>query len=150
MQQWMNAQNQDFWKIMTKTTPELSDPLRQEEINFGLAAGLDVSIYDKPEFSWSQMKEIRLGLLRGLDVSVYAKPEFDQYQMSQIRWGLEDNLDVSIYAKPEFSWTQMEEIRLKLKKGLDVSAYIKQKDSDKDITLRMDEYFDELENGSER
>ena len=32
-----------------------------EEIRLGLADGLDVSVYAKPELSWKQMEEIRLG-----------------------------------------------------------------------------------------
>ncbi len=50
---------------------------QMEEIRMGLEAGLDVSLYARPEFDWEQMQEIRLGLEDGLDVSVYAKPEFE-------------------------------------------------------------------------
>ena len=68
--------------------------------------------YDKVhDFDDLQMEEIRKGLANGLDVSVYAKPEFDNRQMEEIRQGLVCELDVSVYAKPELSWKQMEEIR---------------------------------------
>ena len=60
------------------------------------------------------MIEIRKGLEQDLDVSIYAKSEFDFSQMKQIRWGLAKNLDVSIYAKPKYFWREMEQIREKL------------------------------------
>ena len=47
------------------------------EISLGTEQGLDVSIYAKSEFWWTQMKQIRLGLEAGLDVSMYARPKFD-------------------------------------------------------------------------
>ena len=31
------------------------------QIGLGVVAGVDVSIYTKPEFDWEQMQEIRLG-----------------------------------------------------------------------------------------
>lgn len=31
--------------------------------------------YNGMEFDWRQMEQIRFGLAKGLDVSVYAKPE---------------------------------------------------------------------------
>jgi len=65
-------------------------------------------------FNKSQLKQIEKGIIAGVDVSIYAKPEFVWKQMEQIRWGLEEGLDVSIYAKPEFTWGQMAGIRLEL------------------------------------
>ena len=59
------------------------------------------------ELSSAQVNEIREGLEAGLDVSVYARPEFDWVQMNEIRKGLKAGLDVSVYAKPEFTPEQM-------------------------------------------
>ena len=38
---------------------------QQQEIKDGLQAGLDVSVYAKPEFYAIQMRQIRLGLMAG-------------------------------------------------------------------------------------
>lgn len=54
------------------------------------------------EFSKDQKEEIEEGLLAGVDVSVYAKPEFLAIQMHQIRLGLEKKLPVEIYASKEY------------------------------------------------
>jgi 5-methylcytosine-specific restriction endonuclease McrBC regulatory subunit McrC len=54
-------------------------------ILFGLKEGLDVSIYAKPEFNYSQMDEILFGLKEGLDVSKYAKPDLPYYHMREMR-----------------------------------------------------------------
>ena len=91
-------------------------PPQQEIVRLGLQENLDISWYNKPEYSSLRMNEIRIGLIDNLDVSIYAKKEFTHKQMEQIRLGLEDNLDVSIYAKPEISDKQMEQIREKLLK----------------------------------
>lgn len=64
-------------------------PDQQREIEEGLDAGLDVSVYAKPEFLAIQMREIRLGMLQGLPVQRYAKAEYDWFQMGEIRTGLE-------------------------------------------------------------
>ena len=71
-----------------------------QEIRIGLEDNLDVSIYVKPEFDWSQMDEIRIGLFHEVDVSIYAKPEIDHWEMKKIRMGLiNKKLTVFIYAK---------------------------------------------------
>ncbi len=49
-------------------------------------------------FDGKQLEEIRKGLEAGVDVSVYAKPEYNWEQMQEIRWGLESGVDVSVYA----------------------------------------------------
>lgn len=35
--------------------------------------------------NWGQLEEIRHGLKAGLDISVYAKPEYDDFQMLLMR-----------------------------------------------------------------
>ena len=40
------------------------DKKQLKQIELGVIAGVDVSIYAKPEFDWEQMKEIRLGLVK--------------------------------------------------------------------------------------
>ena len=61
-------------------------------------------------FNEKQLKVIEIGITAGLDVSIYAKPEFSDSQMSAILWGLGYGLDVSSYAKPEFDGEEMWEI----------------------------------------
>ena len=68
------------------------------------------------QFTSAQREIVRLGLQENLDISWYNKPEYSSLQMNEIRIGLRDNLDVSIYAKPEISDEQMEQIREKLLK----------------------------------
>lgn len=79
-------------------------------IRLGLAKGLDVSIYAKPEFNGVQMLEIMSGLEKGLDVSIYANPKFSSLKMGLIRIGLEEGLDVSLYARPELSTREAKRI----------------------------------------
>ena len=62
---------------------------QQQEIKEGLQAGLDVSVYAKPEFYAIQMRQIRLGLMAGLPVGIYASDKYDWFQMEEIRLGLE-------------------------------------------------------------
>ena len=93
------------------------------EIQCGLEAGVDVSIYADPKYDFSQMCEIRKGLEAGVDVSIYADPKYSFDQMSEILEGLKLNLDVSKYADPRFDWCQMRMIRDGLETGLDVSKY---------------------------
>lgn len=96
-------------------------PDQQREIEEGLDAGLDVSVYAKPEFLAIQMREIRLGMLQGLPVQRYAKAEYDWFQMGEIRTGLEKNLDVSKYEDPSISFEIMRQIRYGLESGIDLS-----------------------------
>lgn len=70
-------------------------------IRLGLEKGFDVSIYNKPEYDYSQMEAIYEGMEKGLDISWYAKPEFDSFTMSIIKFGLEKGVDVSSVAKAE-------------------------------------------------
>ena len=66
-------------------------------------------------FDIYQKEEILKGLKNNLDVSIYAKPEFGWSQMYQIRLGLRNELDVSKYAKTEYNWKEMKTIREELK-----------------------------------
>ncbi len=56
------------------------------------------------------MREIYIGLLAGLNVSVYAKPDYDMYQMSVIRIGLRDKVDVSSYLDSNLTSDEMYDI----------------------------------------
>ena len=60
------------YEFDTEFTPD-----QQREINEGIEAGLDVTVYAKPEFLAIQMREIRLGMLQKLPVERYAKIEYD-------------------------------------------------------------------------
>lgn len=93
------------------------------EIEAGLEAGLDISIYDNKDFFSVQMHQIRLGLEQRLPVEQYAKPEYDWFQMEEIRKGMEARLDVSIYAKPELSYEKMRQLREGLVQKINLSEY---------------------------
>ena len=99
------------------------DQDQQREIDAGIAMGLDISWYAKPEFMAIQMQQIRLGLADQLDVSIYARADFDCLQMEQIRKGLEAGIDCSRYAFPSISFDKMYQIRKGLVKGIDLSGY---------------------------
>ena len=68
---------------------------QQQEIKDGLQAGLDESLYAKPEFYAIQMRQIRLGLMAGLPVGIYASDKYDWFQMEEIRLGLEHKIDIN-------------------------------------------------------
>lgn len=74
--------------------------LEIQYIRKGLKKGFDVSIYNRPEYDYAQMREIYEGMKNGLDISWYAKPEFDDFKMRIIKLGLEKGVDVSSIAKP--------------------------------------------------
>lgn len=95
------------------------------QIKLGEEAGVDTSIYNRPEFNWKQMNQIRQGLVNGLDVNVYANLEYNAEQMGQIRKGLEQKVDIKMFNDPRFTAKQMQEIRAGLNKRLDVSIYAK-------------------------
>lgn len=97
------------------------------EIEEGRKAGLDVTLYAKPEFLAIQMRQIRLGMQEGLDVSKYASLEYDWFQMEEIRLGLEKGIRTELYASPELSYDRMQQIRLGLGAGIDLSPYKKLK-----------------------
>lgn len=53
-------------------------------LGLGIAAGVDISIYENPMFSISQMYEILLGLVQGIDITFikeYANPAYADYVM---------------------------------------------------------------------
>ena len=95
---------------------------QQQEIKDGLQAGLDVSVYAKPEFYAIQMRQIRLGLMAGLPVGIYASDKYDWFQMEEIRLGLEHKIDINKYADPSVPFDTMRQIREGLEQGIDLSA----------------------------
>ena len=95
------------------------------EIEAGKAAGLDVSVYAKPEFLAVHMRSIRLGMEEGFDVSLYAKPEFDWFQMEEIRLGMQQDLDVRIYADPKIDYNKMRILREGLLEGMYLKPFVK-------------------------
>ena len=95
---------------------------QQQEIKEGLQAGLDVSVYAKPEFYAIQMRQIRLGLMAGLPVGIYASDKYDWFQMEEIRLGLEHKIDINKYADPSVPFDTMRQIREGLEHGIDLSA----------------------------
>ncbi len=107
-----------------KSYKNLSEDQRIE-IQAGLEKGLDVSVYDKPEYLAIQMRQVRLGMEEGLDVSVYNKPEYDWFQMEEIRLGMKEGLACEIYAKPEIDYKHMRQIRKGLQEGIDLSVFVK-------------------------
>lgn len=92
-----------------------------EEINKGIKAGIDVTVYAKKEFLAAQMMQIRFGLENNISVLPYCDPQFDWFQMEEIRKGIERHVDVESYARPEFPYAVMRELRKALEKGLNFS-----------------------------
>ncbi len=95
---------------------------QKQEIEKGIEAGLDVSVYARPEFLAIQMRQIRLGLEEKLPVDCYASAEFDWFQMEEIRKGLAAGIDVKKYASPDISFDKMRQIREGLLHGIDLSG----------------------------
>jgi uncharacterized protein (DUF342 family) len=113
----MNVDNPDESKI--EYTPD-----QKKEINDGIAAGIDVSWYENPEFLAIQMRQIRMGLMDGLDVSQYADPAFDWFQMVEIRSGLAAGVEVTKYAIPDIPYIKMRQVRKALEQNVDISEYV--------------------------
>lgn len=95
---------------------------QQREIEEGRKAGIDVSVYEKPEYLAIQMHQIRLGLTENIPVEYYASPDFDWFQMEEIRKGLEAKVDVTKYADASVPFEVMRQIRKGLQLGIDLSG----------------------------
>ncbi len=95
------------------------------EIDKGLEAGVDVSIYARKELLAIQMRQIRLGLVEKLDVSLYARSDFDWFQMEEIRLGLKSGVNAATYAIPKISYEQMRQMRKGLEEGMNLFPYLK-------------------------
>lgn len=95
---------------------------QKHQIELGRKAGLDVSVYAKPELLAIQMHEIRLGLEQGLPVQHYASAQYDWFQMEEIRKGLERKVDITRYADPAIPFDVMRQIRKGLENGFDLSG----------------------------
>lgn len=94
-----------------------------KEIETGVRAGVDVSLYADKELLAIQMRQIRLGLQDGLDVSSYADRAYDWFQMEEIRKGLADGVAIELYAIPQLPYDKMQQIRLGLRDGIDLSQF---------------------------
>ena len=70
------------------------DPEQIFQIEEGLEANLDVSIYADSRFSHEQMREIKLGLEAVVDVNSYADSFIWEKEMRDIRLGLEKEKQV--------------------------------------------------------
>ncbi len=108
-------------KEISRTTEFEKDQIN--EINLGMAAGIDIAVYADSRYLAIQMRQIRLGLIKQLPVELYADPEYDWFQMEEIRKGLEEGLEISKYADKAISYEKMRQIRLGLKDGIDLSGY---------------------------
>lgn len=93
------------------------------EINLGISAGIDTSVYADKKYLAIQMRQIRLGLMEKLPVDMYANPEYDWFQMEEIRMGLREGVDVNIYSSLSIPYEKMRQIRKGLKAGIDLSGY---------------------------
>lgn len=93
------------------------------EINLGISAGIDTSVYADKKYLAIQMRQIRLGLMEKLPVDMYANPEYDWFQMEEIRKGLREGVDVKIYSSLSIPYEKMRQIRKGLKAGIDLSGY---------------------------
>ncbi len=99
-------------------------PDQISEIEQGLAAGIDISVYAKPCFLAIQMRQIRKALMEHLSIEEYAKPEFDWFQLEEIREGLHSFVEVKKYASPDIPYEKMRQIRKGLECGIDLSGYL--------------------------
>jgi len=95
------------------------------EIQEGIRAGIDTSVYCRKEFFALQMHQIRLGMTEGLPIEMYASADYDWFQMEEIRLGLSEGLDAALYAFPDVPYDTMRQIRKGLHKGINLSAYRK-------------------------
>lgn len=93
------------------------------EINLGISAGIDTSIYADKKYLAIQMHQIRLGLMEKLPVEIYADPTYDWFQMEEIRKGLREGVDIHVYASHDIPYEKMRQIRKGLKAGIDLSRY---------------------------
>lgn len=99
-------------------------PDQISEIDEGMEAGIDVSVYARKDFFAMQMRQIRKGLTDHLPMAEYAKPEYDWFQLEEIREGLSSFIDVKKYDSPEIPYDKMRQIRLGLEKGIDLTEYL--------------------------
>lgn len=77
----------DNYMSLTKMTGFTKNQI--EEMEKGIEAGIDVTLYAKKEFLAIQMHQILLGLMAGIPAERYAKTEYDWFQMEELRKGLE-------------------------------------------------------------
>ena len=96
-----------------------------DEIEAGVADGLNTVVYAKKELMPQQMYQLRLGLAHGVDMHKYADPEYEWFQLEEIRLGLEEGLDVSKYDSVELPSTKMHQMRRGLQDGMDLSDFLK-------------------------
>lgn len=114
--------------IKARETELLMEGFERDQINEieeGIRAGIDTSVYSRKEYFALQMHQIRLGMMEGLPIELYASADYDWFQMEEIRLGLSEGLDVQLYAFPDVPYDTMRQIRKGLQKGLDLSAYRK-------------------------
>lgn len=93
------------------------------EIQLGIEAGIDTSIYEDKRYLAIQMRQIRLGLAEKLPVEKYASPDYDWFQMEEIRKGLQEGVDVSVYSSRHIPYETMRQLRKALSVGINLSAY---------------------------
>lgn len=108
---------------MNKMTSVDFEKDQLNEINLGISAGIDTSVYADKKYLAIQMRQIRLGLMEKLPVDLYANPEYDWFQMEEIRKGLREGVDVKIYSSLSIPYEKMRQIRKGLKAGIDLSGY---------------------------
>ena len=129
-------------------------PDQISEIEEGMKAGIDVSVYARKDFLAMQMRQIRKGLTDNLPMAVYAKPEYDWFQLEEIREGLSSYIDVKKYDSPEIPYDKMRQLRKGLEKEIDLTSYLsleagiirqirKALISDVDIQLYVEDGYDE-------
>ena len=99
------------------------DHMQLDEIEQGLASGVNVDVYADKKYMFLQMAEIRKGLEQNLDVTPYLDDGYDWFQMREIRRGIHDNVDVSVYLDKNLDYLIMREIRKGLLEGIDLKPY---------------------------
>ena len=108
-----NSDGYDVHSLASLEAAGFNEP-QISEITLGLEAGLDVSVYAKPEYTWRQMQELRFGLMMGISTNLYENPYFSAAQMREIRLGLFNHVDASFYANLMLAAADMHKIRMDL------------------------------------
>lgn len=116
------------------------DGFQLDEIDAGERAGVDVSLYAKPENGVSVMHEVRVALQKGLDVRRYLDRGFDSRQLGVIFTAVERGLtseQISKFADTRHDFAQMSEVAKGIKQGVDVRVYNRPFDMDAGVMRAM-------------
>lgn len=108
--------------ILTEYNDSRFDKLQMQEIQKGLAEGLDVSYYALPEISYQKMCELREGMLEGINLSPYKN--FQPEILHKLRIAYQKNLDIGRFVMQGYDAEQLEQIMRALELNLNIEPYL--------------------------